>query len=101
MPRETKVERERRVAMATDDLVVKLTPSVDKEIKTIRAAMRKQKLPIAGEPRIGDLTKAQALAYSKQFVQLAFMLNQVADELPDAPGEVERRKGVVPRGISI
>lgn len=101
MPRETKVERERRVAMATDDLVVKLTPSVDKEIKTIRAAMRKQKLPIAGEPRIGDLTKAQALAYSKQFVQLAFMLNQVASDLPDTPEEKKRRKEFVPRGISI
>ncbi|WP_256807141.1 hypothetical protein [Bradyrhizobium sp. Bra64] len=101
MPRETKVERERRVAMATDDLVVKLTPSVDKEIKTIRAAVRKQKLPIAGEPRIGDLTRSQAIAHSRQFMQLAFMLSQVANDLPDTPEEKKRRKEFVPRGISI
>lgn len=94
-------ERKRQIAEATHDLVVKLTPSVDREIKTIRAAMRKQKLPVAGEPRIGDLTKSQAISYSRQFGQLAFMLNQVADDLPDTPGEKKPRKEVVPRGISI
>lgn len=101
MPRETKEERERRITKVTDNLVVKLTPSVDPEIKTIRSAMRKQKLPVAGEPRIGDLTRSQAMAYSKQFMQLAFMLNQAADDLPDTRGDKKQRKEVVPRGISI
>ncbi len=101
MPRETKAERQRGINHKIDDLVAKLTPSFETEIKEMRRAMRKQKLPIAGEPMIGDLTRLQAMSYSKQFVLLAFMLNQVADDLPDTPGDKKQRKEVVPRGISI
>lgn len=99
---ETREERERRISKATDDIVAKFTPSVETMVKDMRRSILGQKLPVDGKPIIGDLTRSEAIAYSSQFVQLAFMLNQVIPELPDtAPTEKPRKKRRPVIGLSI
>jgi hypothetical protein len=95
---EAKEKRERRISERVDDLVKKLTPGVEEMIEEMRASILKQRLPIDGRPLIGDLSRSQAMAYSDQFVRLAFMLNQAAQVLPS---EAKPRRKIVPKGLSI
>lgn len=79
MPKKTNAERERQKREA----VSAAHATIDNAKREAGAMLLKTTIPFDGGRAIGDLTRTEALEYSKRLVALAHLLNNAIPSLPE------------------